>query len=396
MTSADRWLLPDGVEEVLPQEAGRLETLRRRILDVYTTWGYELVITPMIEYLDSLLVGSSHDLDLHTFKLTDQLSGRLMGARADITPQVARIDAHNLDREGPARFCYSDTVLHTRPRGLHTSRTPIRIGAELFGHAGIECDVEIICLMMKTLETAEIDGIHLILGHVGLFRNLVREAGLDRDQEQVLFDAMQRKAYSEIEKLLDSYRVSTDLRAMLSGLSRLSGGEDVLEQAETVFADAPESVSTELDFLSRTADMVRKRLPGITLGFDLCELRGYAYHTGMVFAAYTPEYGRAVAKGGRFDDIGRVFGRARPASGFDADLKVLARLSRLPAPVAGSILAPAHEDPALERLVAELRASGERVIQALAAEMDDPAVLDEMHCKQLIVHDGQGWTLKNR
>lgn len=395
MTSADRWLLPDGVEEVLPQEANKLEILRRRILDVYTTWGYELVITPMIEYLDSLLVGSSHDLDLHTFKLTDQLSGRMMGVRADITPQVARIDAHNLNRQGPVRLCYADTVLHTRPRGLQTSRTPIRIGAELFGHAGTECDVEMICLMMAMLDAAKIDDVHLILGHVGLFRSLVREAGLSAEQENTLFDAMQRKAYTDIETCLDKADIDPSLHRLLSSLSRLNGGEQVLEQAHEAFADAPPAVRDELQDLSDTASAVRQRLPGVTLGYDLCELRGYAYHTGMVFAAYCPDYGRALAKGGRFDDIGRVFGRARPASGFDADLKVLARLSGLASALPPAILAPTSDDPALMTYIAELRAAGERVIQSLGNEADDPLLLRELNCDRVIVHDGQAWQLNH-
>ncbi|MCH8264753.1 MAG: ATP phosphoribosyltransferase regulatory subunit, partial [Proteobacteria bacterium] len=327
MTAAKPWLLPDGVEEILPEEARKLECLRRQLLDLYESWGYQLVITPLIEFLDSLLVGSSHDLDLHTFKITDQLSGRMMGIRADITPQVARIDAHCLDHAGPVRLCYADSVLHTRPRGLLTSRVPIRVGAELYGHAGVECDIELVCLMHATLAAAEIGDIQIVLGHVGLFRSLLMAAKLEQAVEQTLFDAVQRKAYSEIDSVLEESVNDKSLGEMLRRLSRLSGGEDTLVEAIEVFDKAPVAIKSELQELVAIVEGVKKRLPGIVLNFDLCELRGYEYHTGIVFAAYTPEYGRAVAKGGRYDHIGEVFGRARPASGFDSDLKTLAKLS---------------------------------------------------------------------
>ncbi|MEX2469690.1 MAG: ATP phosphoribosyltransferase regulatory subunit, partial [Pseudohongiellaceae bacterium] len=323
MTSAKRWLLPDGVEEILPAEAFRLESLRRQILDLYESWGYQLVIPPLIEFLDSLLVGSSHDLDIHTFKITDQLSGRMMGIRADITPQAARIDAHCLNHEAPVRLCYADSVLHTRPRGLLTSRVPIRIGAELFGHAGGEADIELICLLHEMLRAADVPDPHIVLGHVGIFRTLVHEARLSPQAERNLFDAVQRKAYDEVDAALDAQVSDDKLEALLRELSRLSGDEAVLDEAVRVFSGAPASVQKELQDLVAVVEGVKQRVPGITLGFDLCELRGYAYHTGIVFAAYTPIHGRAVAKGGRYDHIGEVFGRKRPASGFDSDLKTL-------------------------------------------------------------------------
>ncbi|MEX1197908.1 MAG: ATP phosphoribosyltransferase regulatory subunit [Pseudohongiellaceae bacterium] len=391
MTRADRWLLPDGVEEVLPREAHRLETLRRRILDLYGSWGYELVITPLIEFLDSLLVGSSHDLDLQTFKITDQLSGRMMGVRADITPQVARIDAHNLKREGPVRLCYADNVLHTRPRGLQASRIPLRVGAELFGHQGSGCDVELICLMMAMLKEAEVPDVHLVLGHVGIFRSLVQAAGLDEAQESDLFDALQRKATDEIEALLSGSVDDRSLRAMLSHLPELNGDEGVLDRAREVFAGAPPAVQRELDELASIAEAVHQRLPQVSLGYDLSELRGYRYHTGVVFASYCPAYGRAIAKGGRFDAIGRDYGRARPASGFDADLKVLARLSRRQDTPTPAILAPSDEDPGLWQRIEELRASGERVITALSDEDGDPGRLAELGCDRKLVWQGNGW-----
>lgn len=393
MTRADRWLLPDGVEEVLPREAHRLETLRRKILDLYSSWGYELVITPLIEFLDSLLVGSSHDLDLQTFKITDQLSGRMMGIRADITPQVARIDAHNLNREGPVRLCYADNVLHTRPRGLQASRIPLRVGAELFGHQGSGCDVELICLMMAMLKEAEVPDVHLVLGHVGIFRSLVQAAGLDASQESELFDALQRKASDDIQTLLSQSVQDPSLRTMLSRLSELNGDETVLDSAREVFAEAPAAVQRELDELAVIAEGVHRRLPQVSLGYDLSELRGYRYHTGIVFASYSPAYGRAIAKGGRFDSIGRDYGRARPASGFDADLKVLARLSQRRDARPPAILAPDELDPGLWQRIDELRAAGERVIVALSDDDDEPRCLAELGCDRRLVRQDNGWQL---
>ena len=392
MTRADRWLLPEGVEEVLPPQAQKLETLRREILDLYRGWGYQLVITPMIEYIDSLLVGSSHDLDLHTFKITDQLSGRMMGVRADITPQVARIDARTLHRKGPARLCYADSVLHTRPQGLLSSRVPIKIGAELFGHAGVACDIELILLMAETLRLAGIRPIHLVLGHVGIFRGLVAAAGLNADAETELFDLVQRKAYAEIDAWLDTHVSDHALRDMLSDLSQLSGGVTVVDQADKLLARAPATVRSALDELRQISDAVCQHVSDVSLGFDLSELRGYQYHTGTVFAAYTPAHGKAVAKGGRYDEIGKVFGRARPASGFDADLKILAQLSNRDYPSPRVVLAPDQPDATLQSLIARLRNDGDIVIQHLGGDEPDENLLRELQCSARIVADDKlGW-----
>lgn len=395
MTSAKRWLLPDGVEEILPLEASKLEHLRRQLLDLYEAWGYQLVITPLIEYLDSLLVGSSQDLDLHTFKITDQLSGRMMGIRADITPQAARIDAHCMNREGPVRLCYADNVLHTKPQGLLTSRVPIRIGAELYGHAGVECDIELICLMCATLDAAEIKNISIVLGHVGIFRALVVEAAIDEATEANLFDAVQRKAYDEIDAVLDAAVKDESLHSMLKQLTRLSGDEATLQEAVGVFEDAPKSVKKELLELVLIVEGVKERLPDITLCFDLCELRGYGYHTGIVFAAYTPEYGRAVAKGGRYDHIGEVFGRARPASGFDSDLKTIARLSSKTFSERKAIIAPSGADAKLLSAIAALRSSGEVVISNLLEDGLDEQDLTDLDCdRELVLRDDE-WVVEN-
>lgn len=400
MTATDRWLLPEGVEEILPAEAHRLESLRRQLLDLYASWGYDLVITPLIEYLDSLLVGSSHDLDLQTFKITDQLTGRMMGVRADITPQVARIDAYCLERQadrhqGPVRLCYADHVLHTKPRGLLASRVPMRIGAELFGHAGAGCDIELICLMHETLDVARIGEIHVVLGHVGIFRNLVEAASLGAEIEEELFEAIQRKAYEETDALLDARVADEAIREMLRKLSRLSGDESVLSEAEIAFRDAPAPVRHNFNELQEVARGVKQRLSNVTLGFDLCELRGYEYHTGIVFAAYTPGYGQAVAQGGRYDDVGQVFGRARPASGFDADLKVIARLSSRDFARGSCISAPCVENGELNSLITRLRQSGERVIVDLGTEALTAETLKGQGCDRRIQRVGESWQIES-
>ena len=395
MTSAKRWLLPDGVEEILPLEASKLEYLRRQLLDLYESWGYQLVITPLIEYLDSLLVGSSQDLGLHTFKITDQLSGRMMGIRADITPQAARIDAHCMNREGPVRLCYADNVLHTKPSGLLASRVPIRIGAEMYGHAGVDCDIELICLMYAAVRVAEIENISIVLGHVGIFRALVKEAAIDADTESKLFDAVQRKAYDEIDAVLDAAVKDVALHSMLRKLTRLSGDEATLQEAMTVFEDAPNSVRKELLELVLIVEGIKQRHPEMTLCFDLCELRGYEYHTGIVFAAYTPDYGRAVAQGGRYDHIGEVFGRSRPASGFDSDLKTIAGLSSRTFTQKKAIIAPIGNDADLLRAIAELRANGEIVITNLLESELEEQDLEDLNCdRQLRLTDG-AWIVEN-
>ena len=394
MDDTKRWLLPDGVEEILPAEAGKLELIRRTLLDLYKSWGYQLVITPLIEYLDSLIVGSSHDLELQTFKIIDQLSGRMMGIRADVTPQVARIDSHRLDKEGPARLCYSDNVLHTKPRGIMTSRVPIRIGAELFGHKGIDCDVELICLMYESLSKLGINDIYIVLGHVGIFRKLVDEARLEKSAEDNLFEAVQRKAFDEIDDIVNSFVSDKNAREMLRSLTRLSGDESILAKALDIFESASPNVRAELKELSEITRKVKEHVPQVNLCFDLCELRGYEYHTGIVFAAYSSNYGRAIAKGGRYDHIGEVFGRARPASGFDSDLKVLAKLSSSIFEKTGGVLAPDIIDESLQKLIENLRESGEIVITNLSNEKLTGKVLEELDCDRHLVNEDGAWVVR--
>lgn len=387
MATVDRWLLPDGIEEVLPPEAARIEVARRQMLDMFQRWGYEFVVTPHIEYLESLLTGAGQDLDLRTFKVTDPQSGRLMGFRADITPQVARIDAHTLRREGPSRLCYVGSVLHAQPRALSTSRSPIQLGAELYGDASPASDVEIIGLMLETLELAAVPDVHMDLGHVGIYRGLVRAAGLSGAAEQQLFDALQRKAVDEVESLTAS--LPDGLASMLRALAELCGGREVLDLAQACLVEAPDEVHAALDELIAIADELGVRYPELPLYFDLSELRGYHYHTGVVFAAFVPGVGQSIAQGGRYDDIGADFGRARPATGFSTDLKtlvVLGQLEQAKPPV--GIWAPDSHDVYLWQVVQRLRRQGERVVQALPGQQ----IADAKGCgcdRQLLLCDGQ-------
>jgi ATP phosphoribosyltransferase regulatory subunit len=391
MTTADRWLLPDGVEELLPAQAGRAEQLRRNLLDLYHSWGYDLVMPPLLEFTDSLLVGLGDDVDLLTFKVTDQLTGRSMGIRADITPQVARIDAHSLRRTGPVRLCYAGSVLHTRPKSLLASRSPIQIGVELYGDAGLDSDGEVILLMLETLRVAGLDSVTLDLGHVGIYRALVAAAALEPALERRLFDALQRKAGAEITAMLSAAVGDEQLRQGFIDLSQLHGDVAVLQRARACFAGAPAAVLAAIDELEAVADRVRARLPAVNLYFDLSELRGYHYHTGLVFAALVPGWGLAVANGGRYDQVGEVFGRARPATGFNTDLKALIALvgNGDDSGRNGAILAPADSDIELWRAAQRLRAAGERVINALPGQ--DCASCD----RELVRRDG-GWHVQPR
>jgi len=373
----NRWLLPEGVDEMLPPRAAALEQLRRRILDTYRSWGYELIVPPFIEFLDSLLIGGAPDLDLQTFRLTDQLSGRMMGVRADMTPQAARIDAHQLRRDSVARLCYLGTVLHTRPEGPGHSRSPVQVGAEVYGHGGIESDVEIITLMLETLRLAGVPPAHLDLGHVGIYRALAREAALDADTENRLFDALQRKASGEIRQLLEGL-AGGEQRDRLAALVELNGGVEILDQAGERLRGAGQGVRSALQDLWGLAATLERREPGVTLHFDLAELSGYRFHNGVVFAAFLPGHGKAVARGGRYDGIGGAFGRARPATGFSADLKVLLSMVTNPALDASEtdgILAPWSDAPELLSTVRRLREDGERVVTALPGHQDTPSAL---------------------
>ncbi len=367
MSLTDRWLLPDGIDEVLPPAAARIEALRRQVLDLLAGWGYELVMPPLIEYLDSLLTGLGEDLELQTFKLTDQMSGRLLGVRADMTPQVARIDAHRLQREVPVRLCYLGTVLHTRQSGFDGSRNPLQLGAELYGHAGIESDAEVLAVLVEILRMVGAGRVVVSLGHAGVFRALVAAADLDAGRRDELLALLNRKAAADVAAALAGWGVQEPARGMLAALVELDGDATVLGQARSRFAPAGAAALAPLADLQRLSALLHARAPDVELHFDLAEMRGYNYHTGVMFEAFVPGVGRAVASGGRYDDVGRVFGRARPATGFSADLKVLARLAPAAGAGRGAIYAPAAgaDDADLIAEISRLRAAGERVISGL-------------------------------
>ena len=385
MTSVDRWQLPDGIEEILPPQAAAVEALRRQLLDLYRSWGYQMVIPPLIEFTESLLIGLGHDLDLLTFRLTDQLSGRSLGVRADITPQVARIDAHSLAEEGITRLCYAGSILHTRPKSLMASRSPIQVGAELYGDNSLAADVEIVRLMLATLDAAGLGQITLDLGHVGIYEAVLDCAGLSEEQEQTVFDALQRKSVPDLRLALAD--VDEQAAALIIALVDLHGDESVLGNARELFAERAPAALEAVDALQEVAADLRRQRPDLCIYFDLAELRGYHYHTGIVFAAYVPGHGQALANGGRYDDVGEVFGRARPATGFATDLKALVALLPPEPPAPGAISMPDSDDPSLASRAERLRAQGEIVINCLATDPDP-------RCDRLLVEQDGEWVVQ--
>ncbi|TGD73099.1 ATP phosphoribosyltransferase regulatory subunit [Mangrovimicrobium sediminis] len=387
MTSVDRWQLPDGIEEVLPGQAVPVEDLRRRLLDLFRAWGYELVIPPLVEFTDSLLIGLGEDLELLTFRLTDQLSGRPMGVRADITPQVARIDAHSLGREGVCRLCYAGSVLHTRPKSLMASRSPIQLGAELYGDDSLAADVEIIRLMLATLDAAQLPAAYTLdLGHVGIYKAVLDAAQLDAEREARVFDCLQRKSRPDLREALAG--VEAGCADAILSLVDMHGDESVLARAREQFETFAPAALPVLDALQDIAEDLRRQRPQLSIYFDLAELRSYHYHTGVVFAAYVSGHGQALANGGRYNGVGEVFGRARPATGFATDLKAMLSLLPAGAPAAGAISMPDSDDPALVTEVARLRGAGEIVINCLSSDPDS-------RCdRELVEEDGQ-WVLRS-
>ena len=320
-----RWLLPEHIDDILPEEAARIEALRRGILDLFFGHRYELVMPPLVEFTDSLLTGTGHDLDLRTFKLVDQLSGRMMGVRADITPQVARIDAHLLNRKGVTRLCYCGSVLHARPASPAATREPIQIGAELFGQGGVAGDLEIQGLLCRALAVAGVKGARMDVGHVAVFRSIVQAAGIGGALEAELFEALQKKDAPALKALARPLDAKT--RAALLLLPELYGGPEVLVLAERKLPEHP-AIKASLATLRALA----KASP-VPLAFDLAELRGYHYHSGVVFDAYCEGGSGAasilIARGGRYDEVGKAFGRPRAATGFSIELRSLAAVARV-------------------------------------------------------------------
>lgn len=381
MSNDTKWILPEGIEELSPQRAAQVESARRQLLDLYRLWGYELVMPPFVEYLDSLLTGTGRDLELKTFKLIDQMTGRMMGIRADMTPQVARIDAHLLKRDEPTRLCYVGTVLKTLPDSHGGTRAPLQVGAELYGHAGVESDLEVVKLAVESLQQMGVKEITLDIGHVGIYRALVEQAGLSQAQEHQLFTLVQRKSLHEIEALFSEWDFSGDVAEMLKGLVLLSGDSSLLGKAGEALKGATPEVHEALETLQKIATRL-DAIDGVQLHFDLTELRGYHYHTGLVFAGYVAGESDALVQGGRYDEIGKVFGHARPATGFTLELKRLLMLAeRISTEQIDQVFAPANEDSALTDKVAELRSTGYCVVQALPGQSGGAA---EMGCSHIL------------
>ena len=381
-----KWLLPEYIEDILPNEAGRVERLRRRILDLFHVFGYELVVPPMLEYLDSLLTGTGHDLDLKTFKLVDQLSGRMLGLRADITPQVARIDAHLLNRAGVTRLCYAGTVLHTQPSGLLRTREPMQIGAEIYGHAGLESDIEIQTLMLGALKMAGLVGIHLDLGHVSVFRALVTRGDVPAEKEAELFQVLQAKDVPALRVLSTGLDART--RDALLLLPELYGGAEVLAIARKRLPGYPELLAC-LDLLQAIGTKLNGEVG--ELCFDLAELRGYHYHSGVVFAAYAGGRPEAIVRGGRYDEVGRAFGRARPATGFTMDLRELAARGNSDEKPQRVLAPHAPDDEALQAAIRRLREAGSVVIVDLPGHDGSRA---ELGCERRLVRSGSAWKVE--
>ena len=368
-----KWLLPESVADALPDEAARLELLRRRLLDLYQGHGYELVQPPLIEYLDSLLTGAGRELDLRTFKLVDQGSGRTLGVRADMTAQVARIDAHLLNRPGVVRLCYCHSVLHAQPADMQASREPFQLGAEIYGYADLPADLEIVRLAAGTLQAAGAPAARIDLGHMGIFRTLMTLAGISGEGEEHFFKLLQRKDIPALDSETINWR--PELRAAMLALPRLYGDRAVLDQAREALPKVP-AIHKALDDL----EAIINQASDLPLYVDLSDLRGYHYHSGMVFAGYCEGHSAAMVLGGRYDGVGAAFGRARPATGFSLDIRELCRLSVLPV-VQAAIFAPALANDATAQdcesraqAIKVLRDRGERVIDALPGEVQAPAM----------------------
>ena len=377
------WLLPEYIADALPAEAARIEQLRRTVLDHFRAGGFEFVMPPMLEYLESLLTGAGQDLNLRTFKLVDQLSGRTMGVRADITPQAARIDAHLLNHQGVTRLCYCDSVLHTLPASVSAGREPLQIGAELYGFAGIEADLAIIRLMAGAFAKIKLPLSRVDLGHVGIFRALAEAAGLAPDAEENVLSLLRAK---DVPGLVEACAgVASPYREALQALPLLYGGVDVLARAQAELPALP-AITAALDGLRHLVEAA----PELPFSIDLSDLRGYHYHNGVVFAAYCPDYPAAIALGGRYDGAGKAFGRARPATGFSMDLREVVRLVA-PGKAQGAILAAwAGHDKTLAGLIAALREQGEIVVELLPGETACEGPL----CDRKLVQVGGQWIIE--
>jgi len=385
----NRWLLPEDIADVLPAEARKVESLRRAILDLYQSYGYELVAPPILEFLDSLLTGTGSDLNLQTFKLVDQLSGRTLGLRADITPQVARIDAHLLNRAGVTRLCYVGSVAHARTPVGSTAREELQLGAEIYGCATWEADFEAITLLLKTLSIAGLDQVYLDLSHAGILAGILAEQNLAKETIETLYGLLQTKDRPRLSQWATCLPVNAS--AALMALTELNGPcAEVLMQAKEVLPRhaAIDQALADLERLVAAASSSS----GLKLSIDFADLRGYQYHSGVMFAAYIDKLPQPIARGGRYDHVGQAFGRSRPATGFSLDLLTLASLSSLQARKQ-AIVAPWLDDAALNQAIANLRSAGEVVIQVMAGEQVEAA---EYACDRELVKQGSSWEVKKK
>lgn len=394
MSSA--WLLPEHIADVLPAQARRVEELRRVWLDAARSYGYELVMTPLLEHIESLLSGTGHSLDLKTFKLVDQLSGRTMGVRADITPQVARVDAHLLNRANVARLCYCGPVLHTRPASPHASREPLQFGAEIYGHSGLEADLESLELALEGLQRAGLSGLVLDLADVRLLEGVLDALGLSEIPEDVrtsLVTALTAKDVAGLREIARTSLVSAPKAGdMLANLADLYGGDEVLERARQILPSHPH-IDGALSDLAWLVGHVRKACPDVRVGFDLADVGGYAYYTGTRFAIYSQGHADALVRGGRYDEVGAVFGRRRPAAGFSLDLKILAELlaGRQGLPARAAVRAPWGEDAGLREAVRALRGQGHTVVCVLPGHEHD---VQEFDCDRELALVDECWTVR--
>lgn len=385
MSSA--WLLPEHVCDVLPAEARQIEEIRRTLLDVARGYGCELVMPPLLEHLDSLLTGTGRELDLKTFKLVDQLSGRTLGVRADTTSQVARIDAHLLNRQGVTRLCYCGPVLHTRPSGLRATREPLQFGAEVYGHAGLEADLEVLELALDALHRVGVEGLVVDLGDARILRGVLADAGADDACTAALHSALAAKDASALSERARALPQAT--RNALHAMLRLYGGDEVIVAARRELPRRPQ-VAAALDDLAWLAKHLHLAYPRLQIGFDLADLGGYAYYSGARFAIYAGATSDALARGGRYDEVGAVFGRTRPAVGFSMDLKEVAALaSRRDMPAA--VRAPWGEDAAQRAAVRRLREQGEVVVCVLPGHEHEG---QEFECDRELVAVADEWVVR--
>jgi len=384
------WQLPDQIADVLPSEARHIEELRRLFLDTARSYGYELVMPPLLEHLESLLTGTGEALDLQTFKLVDQLSGRTLGLRADTTPQVARIDAHLLNRTGVARLCYCGPVLHTRAERPHATREPLQFGAEIFGHAGLEADLEVQLLALEGLRAAGIGSLSVDMADVRIVSSLLADARISSPAALArLHAALADKDASELASLLaEEPGISAASADGLKALLQLYGDEQVLSDAERVLKRVPGALQA-IEGLRWLATQVQHLGGDVKLGFDLADLRGYAYYSGTRFAIYGD--GAELARGGRYDEVGAVFGRRRPAAGFSLDLKEL--VSNLPArSLRAAVRAPWGVDAGLRQGIVSLRAQGETVVCVLPGHEHE---VNEFDCDRELVEVAGLWVVQS-